>query len=274
MTIKINPYKTKLDQGNAYWMARIAQEVYQKTSEDNQFPDEQKILANLKAEDEKFISVTGADKNSAQGAIVEHEEYICIAFRGTNEVVDWLDNINAFSTKQLFGDFHRGFWNSVEDVWPVLSTKLDLLQKVKKRPLFFTGHSLGGAMATIAAARFVHEDLPFTGVYTFGQPRTMNKETALIFNTECKERYFRFHNNNDIVTRVPARLMGYSHVGTYLYISEEQEIHRESGFWFRFVDAMDGVVASVLDEKPGFDVIRDHDMKDYLAGVCKWDLKD
>ena len=43
----VNPYKTNLDQGNAYWMARISKEVYLKKSDINQMPDEEKILKNL-----------------------------------------------------------------------------------------------------------------------------------------------------------------------------------------------------------------------------------
>ena len=268
----ISPYKTKLDKGNAYWMARLSKEVYLKTSTRSQKPNEKKILKNLRKDDKKFISVTGANKNSAQAALVEHKEYLCMVFRGTDELKDWLDNINAFSTKELFGEFHRGFWNSVEDVWEPIYEKYQDFKKEKKRPLFITGHSLGGAMATIAAAKLVHEDKPFAGVYTFGQPRTMTRDTSLIFNSECGSRFFRFHNNNDFVTRVPARLMGYSHVGTYLYISEERSIHQEAGFWFRFVDYIDGF-KEALKEK-GIDAIEDHKMDRYLEAVEDWHLKD
>ena len=204
--------------------------------------------------------------------MIEHKEFLCMAFRGTNELADWLDNINAFSTKELFGEFHRGFWNSVEDVWQLINDKFRHLQKQKERPLFITGHSLGGAMATIAAAKFVHEDKPFTSVYTFGQPRTLTRETARVFNTECKSRFFRFHNNNDIVTRAPARMMGYSHIGSYLYISEEKEIHQEAGFWFRFVDYFDGALSALKED--GIDAVEDHDMKKYLKAVKKWDLQE
>lgn len=141
----------------------------------------------------------------------------------------------------------------------------------KKRPFFITGHSLGGAMATIAAARFIQQDRPFTSVYTFGQPRALTRDTARIFNIECKDRYFRFHNNNDIVTRVPARVMGYSHIGSYLYISQEQEPNRGSGFWFRFVDYVDGALSAIKEK--GIDAVEDHDMGKYLSAVQKWDLK-
>ncbi|TDF37539.1 lipase family protein [Alteromonadaceae bacterium M269] len=270
--VSVSPYKTRLDKGNAYWMARLSKEVYVKVSEYNQLPDDAKILSRLKQDDTNFLSVFGVDKNSAQAALIEHQDYLCMAFRGTNELADWLDNINAFSTSQLFGEFHRGFWQSVEDVWKPLYDKLGELQKQRKRPLFLTGHSLGGAMATIAAAKLIHEDKPFTSVYTFGQPRALTRKTAQIFNMECKDRLFRFHNNNDIVTRVPARVMGYSHIGSYLYISEEKDITQEAGFWFRFVDCFDGAL-SALKEK-GIDAIEDHDMSKYLEAIENWDLRE
>ncbi len=266
----IAPYTSSLHAGNAYWMARISKEIYRKQSNDNQVPDEEKILANLKAEDDGFVSVSGVDKNTAQGAVIEHENYLCVAFRGTNELRDWLDNVDAFATKELFGEFHRGFWNSVADIWKPLDATCRHLQQQHKRPIFFTGHSLGGAMATVAASRYIHEDKPFTSVYTFGQPRVLGRSTARIFNAESRSRYFRFHNNNDIVTRVPARFMGYSHIGTYLYISEERKIHQESGFWFRFVDYFDGAFDAFMQE--GIDGVEDHSMDKYLEAVAAWDL--
>jgi len=271
MEKKVAPYSTKLHKDTAWWMAKISKLVYTKISVDNQMPDEDEILEELKKIDSDFESVSGFDKNSAQAVIIEHKDFICWAFRGTNELVDWIDNLNAFSIKQLFGEFHKGFWNSVEDIWSGLWEKQNELQNQNKRPLFITGHSLGGAMATIAAARLINEDIPFSAVYTFGQPRAMTRDTSLIFNSECKSRYFRFHNNDDIVTRVPARVMGFSHIGSYLYITNEMEIHREVGFWFRFID---NIPLNLSDLKANFiDGIKDHNMDNYILAVEKWDLK-
>lgn len=266
----IAEYSTGIDRGNAYWMARISKEVYLTKSDTDQRPDEAKILENLTRDDSNFIQVVGADKNSAQGALIEHKKFYCMAFRGTNELADWIDNINAFAVDNLFGKFHRGFWNSVEDIWEPLYSKYVELNKQNKRPLFITGHSLGGAMATIAASRLIHLDLPFTSVYTFGQPRALSRESARIFNAECKSRFYRFHNNNDLVTRVPTRLMGYSHVGTYLYISSEKTIYREPGFWFRFLDIVDGALDAVREK--GIDGVEDHSMDRYLEASIKWDF--
>lgn len=251
-------------------MARMAEAVYMKVDNGTR-PDEEKILQGLKQEDDRFSSVTGFDNKSSQAALVEHNDYICMAFRGTDELEDWLDNIKITATKQLFGHFHLGFWEAVQDIWPPMLACYEEAQKNGSRPLFITGHSLGGAMATIAAAIMMHENKAVASVYTFGQPRTMRPLTSMKFNTKCKNIFFRFHNNNDIVTRIPARIAGYSHVGTYLYISQEETIYEEVGCWFRFLDYVDGAISD-LGEK-GMDMLKDHSMKNYLEAVKKWDFK-
>ena len=270
MEKKIEPYTTGLCSGNAYWMARLSQAVYTKKngSED---PDEEAILKDIQKEDPGFIYVKGANKNSAQAMLVEHKEFLCMAFRGTDEPKDWLDNINAFSVEVLFGSFHRGFWKSVEDVWDKINGEYEKLRTKKKRPLFITGHSLGGAMATIAAARLIHEDKPFISLYTFGQPRSMARDAARIFNVETAGRCHRFQNNEDIVTRIPARLMGYSHVGNCLYIDQDKVIHKDPGFWFRFLDVVEGAVDTII-EKGSLGAIEDHDIQKYMDAVNEWDV--
>jgi triacylglycerol lipase len=253
-------------------MAGIAKAVYMRKAENDTRPDEEGILQKLKQEDDGFIRVTGFDNKSSQAAIVEHNDYICMAFRGTDELEDWLDNIKITATRQLFGSFHLGFWEAVQDIWPPMLARYEEAQKNGSRPLFITGHSLGGAMATIAAAIMMHENKAVAGVYTFGQPRAMRPLTSMKFNAQYKGIFFRFHNNNDIVTRVPAAVGGFRHVGTYLYISEERIIIENAGFWFRFLDYIDGALSHI--KKRGLDMIADHDIDEYLAAVKDWNLGD
>ena len=270
----IHPYTTKLDQVNARTMALLSNLVYKKGPEASQKPDEKGILVELKKQDSGFLSVKGFDKNSAQAMVVGHTGFVAIAFRGTNEIADWLDNLNAFPEKTMFGEFHRGFYRSVEDLWEGPEGIMQQVKEVGKNlPLFITGHSLGGAMASIAAAKRIHEDKPFTSVYTFGQPRAMTRETSRIFNSEAGGRYFRFQNNEDIVTRVPARLMNYSHVGQCLYIDQDKKIHTDPGFWFKFLDTVGGALESIRDAKSIMG-ISDHDINDYLEAVKTWDCED
>lgn len=53
------------------------------------------------------------------------------------------------------------------------------------------------------------------GLYTFGQPRTGDREFARKPDADFEQQTFRYVNNNDIVTRVPFRAMNYSHVGLF-----------------------------------------------------------
>ena len=279
MTRSVSPYKTSIDKDNAYWMARLARAVY--ISKDDNSPDDEAILEDLRAEDPKFQRIEGVSKSSAQAAFVEHEDYLCMTFRGTDTTMndweaarDWIDNLKAFPKQTSFGRFHMGFYQSFEDVWNSLKNAYDLASKKKSRPLFFTGHSLGGAMASIAAAKRVGEDLPFTSTYTFGQPRAMTRKTAQAVNAECLNRFFRFQNNNDIVTRLPARLMGYSHIGTFIYIKEEGDLDHEPGYWLRFLDSMHGIVDYVRDDDSDKSILGDHDMDNYLEAIKEWNTED
>ena len=268
---KVSPNVTTLDAGNAYWMAKLAKAVYCKKSEEETRPDEEKILYDLKEEDKDFLSITGFDKNSAQAMLVEHKDYFCMSFRGTDELADWLDNMDIASTEQACGTFHEGFWESTEDVWDMYSKYKELAAGQEQRPLFITGHSLGGAMATVAAVRLLHENIPFVGLYTFGQPRAMVRKMIPKINAQCKARFFRFQNNNDIVTRMPALLAGYRHGGTQLYISQRRVIYRKTGFWFNLYDHLYGTFKD-FKKSHRFDMISDHDMNEYLEAIQAWNI--
>lgn len=45
-------------------------------------------------------------------------------------------------------------------------------ERNKKRKLYIAGHSLGGALATVAAARLaLEDDMDIAAIYTIGSPR-------------------------------------------------------------------------------------------------------
>ena len=279
----VKPYKSKLDDGAAYWMARIAKAVYQRKAEDDPEPDADKILEELREgdpgrehdlKDPGFEKVITADRHSAQGALILHKYYACIAFRGTDEPNDWLDDLNVICDEIPLGYCHRGFHRSCMDIWePLHSAYLevqaqDRTRRTYPRPLFLTGHSLGGALCTVAASLLIARDEPFMSAYTFGQPRVVTPDTGLKFNVLGKERFFRFQNNNDIVTRTPPRLLGFSHVGSLLYIDEHQVIHNDAGFWYRFLDSVQGAIDSIPVK--GLDAVEDHGMDHYLHAVQSW----
>jgi hypothetical protein len=72
-----------------------------------------------------------------------------------------------------------------------------------------TGHSLGGALALLAAATWVDGE-PVQGVYTYGQPMVGKADFVSSVRRRLLDRYFRFVNDSDVVPRVPP---GYRHSG-------------------------------------------------------------
>ncbi len=69
---------------------------------------------------------------------------------------------------------------------------------LKKKPLFITGHSLGGALATIAAKKISHEG-GIAACYTFGSPRVGNDEWI----AHIKAPIYRLVNAADCVPMLP-----------------------------------------------------------------------
>lgn len=270
---QVQPYHVGLNQGTAYWMARCARAAYFR--KDDGSPDEGAVLADL-GSDNGFQAVVSFHQRGSSAVLIEHSDYFALAFRGTDEPRDWLDNVNAIPTAALFGSFHRGFFRATDRIWPAVLEHYHSRRKELHAPdgipkaLFLTGHSLGGAMATVAASHLIDRDFPFTGVYTFGQPRTMSAKTADVFNIRARGRFYRFQNNNDVVSRVPARVSGYSHVGTYVHIMQNKKIVQEPGFWLQFLDMKAGIVDDIVDGDLA--TFEDHRMEDYLFAISRWDV--
>ncbi|KAF8517176.1 alpha/beta-hydrolase, partial [Hysterangium stoloniferum] len=108
---------------------------------------------------------------------------------------------------------HSGFliaWNSI-----VNDVVFSLEQQLDRHPsysLVITGHSMGGALASLAAMS-IRANYPFlnTTLYTYGQPRTGNDAYSLWVNSELGEHSFRVVHTNDGVPTVTDRT--YRHHG-------------------------------------------------------------
>ena len=91
----------------------------------------------------------------------------------------------------------------------------DLEREQAERNVWFTGHSLGAGMATICASRCKGENKCTNPkeLHTYGTPRVGWPS----YINHIPFKHYRWRNNNDIVTRVPMRWMGYKHHGTCHY---------------------------------------------------------
>lgn len=285
---QFEPYSTQYKPQNAYWLARAARLVYARQADDDPAPNKEAILKELQDWDSGFSEVITFNNKSTQAFVAKHEGggqfghgFVIIAFRGTDEREDWIDNGGLLAVdfprgRSLapVGRVHSGFYKAFLDIWEDKGpndqfTLKEVLkqEEYRKKAFWVTGHSLGGALASLCSFHFAYYDIPFYGTYTYGQPRSCDRQLMRMFNMEAKGRYFRFQNNNDIVSRIPQRLAGYSHVGTFIYIDTDDNLTTDIGFWFQFEDRVDGVKEFLTQLKGG--VFRDHDMSAYIACLEK-----
>ncbi|RCV49205.1 lipase family protein [Marinitenerispora sediminis] len=207
-----------------------------------------------------------------EGFVAASDRMIVVAFRGTEpaELRDWLSDANAAQVPHSArrGRVHSGFAQALDAVYPELHEAVTAA-RTDGQSLWFTGHSLGGALAMLAAARmyFDDPDLLADGVYTFGQPRTCDPELATAYDEAFRGRMFRFVNNNDIVAQLPPEPL-YRHVAAEMYIDSQGRLRdKKASFLGGAADRVRGHTADLF--APGADGVRDHFIKSYLAALGK-----
>ncbi len=137
---------------------------------------------------------------------------VIVSFRGTESRGDWLGNLNMLSTTRPYGTVHRGFLGAFQVVDALLQQQLT---EWNGSSIWLTGHSLGGALATIAAAEWQGR-YPITGVATYGQPAVGKGAFGDFMKRNYGGRFFRYVNDDDIVPRVPPT---YRHVGQLIHFT-------------------------------------------------------
>jgi hypothetical protein len=108
--------------------------------------------------------------------------------------------------------------------------------------VYFTGHSLGAALATISVTRFQG---PKCALYTVGSPRAGDDRFVRAVLEKTK-KVFRFVNCQDIVTQIPPEIPlehYYRHVGEVKYIDRAGAIFDHPSEFHKWVDATAGMVA-------------------------------
>ncbi|MFM7264459.1 MAG: trypsin-like peptidase domain-containing protein [Cyanobium sp.] len=167
-----------------------------------------------------FRDCAFVEARAAQGFVASSDAVVLVSFRGTESTADWLSNLKLVpQSAPGLGRVHAGFWGQFTALQPQLESRLAERQGV---PLVVTGHSLGGAIAVLAAATWAG-NRPLQALYTYGQPAVAQAEAAASIGAALAGRYHRLVNDADIVPRVPP---GYRHVGQLLQFDNQGRVTR------------------------------------------------
>lgn len=159
-------------------------------------------------------------KNNAEmpiGFIARRANDVFIVFRGTKTAKEWIKNFNMGLTDYLvsdYGEVHDGFLQTYSFARDSIIEGLKVLEE--KTRVFVTGHSLGAALATLAAPDIENNMVrKINGIYTFGSPRVGNAKFSISYNKEFGKKSFRIANSSDLVTSIPLPVPLIGFVGGY-----------------------------------------------------------
>ena len=208
-----------------------------------------------------FTTTEFYEKDGAQAYRFMNTTDLVIACRGTqpSEFNDIKADLKAMPVMaETVSRVHRGFKAEVDELWPAITEDINRKANFGKT-LWFCGHSLGAAMATIMASRCTHDEELNSPVelYTFGSPRVGWKKYCNSLNVV----HHRWKNNNDIVTTVPLAIMGYVHHGTQHYLNAYGKYRNPTG-WQMIKDRWRGIWMGLKQGK--VDSFGDHSMTEYI----------
>lgn len=169
-------------------------------------------------------SVEGPRSGLGALVAVDHtRRVIVLAIRGSANVRNWITNLQFTFTG--CGDLAKNckVHNGFGDAWAEISgTVLDAIRATRAaNPTYSvvtTGHSLGGAVATIGAAYIRRVEGVPVDIYSFGSPRAGNDHFAN-FVTAQTGAEFRITHGADPVSRLPPILFGYRHTSPEYWLN-------------------------------------------------------
>jgi triacylglycerol lipase len=160
--------------------------------------------------------------DNTQAYLAQDDASLVVAFRGSqcptslDGFKDWLvTNANNllilpegrigtdFAAAGVGARFHRGFLEALAEIWEPLRAAVQAAIDERERPLWVTGHSLGGAIALLAAWRLQRNFISVHEVVTFGAPMIGNAAAAEALQREFPNRIFRYVDIEDPVPLLP-----------------------------------------------------------------------
>lgn len=215
-------------------------------------------------------ALAGVEEPEAEvfGFVAESRDYIIVVFRGTRTFKDNESDQDLYQVPYPFvrdaGKTHRGFTCIYQSARDRLIRELYKLSPSKR--LLIAGHSLGGAVAVLAALDIVVNTRFHNAIlYTYGSPRVADPVFASRFN-QTVQHSFRIFNIHDIIPTLPAQVypppftkngLCYQHVNRKYPLSFQLNSlavrNHEIVCYFKALSPQDpGFVKGLCNENPGF----------------------
>lgn len=238
---------------NVYRLARTARAVYSRERS-----------ASWPLLESAYPQLIPFERERIYGAVAANETDLVLAFRGSDENREWLHAMACNQIPGPVGRVHEGLAAALDTVWqPIMAAFYDTAALDKR--IWICGHSLGGALATLAAFRLTHEGFQPHFAATFGAPRVLDPAAARAFTTPL----YRVVNSDDLIPDFPwpTLLDTYTHVGELIYLLPSGAIAhpRHNRHLAHKLDRADGIGAPL----PRTSIIDDHFATSYIEKLAR-----
>ncbi|MDF1811090.1 MAG: CHAT domain-containing protein [Verrucomicrobiales bacterium] len=251
--------KSEPDWARAHLLAKVSSWCYE--------AEEEKVKENALIHG--FPEMEIFQSGSTRGVIIANDEVLIVGFRGSKSLQNWLCNLDFKTVDLRYFKMHSGFYRSFESV-RLLVWELMWLHGCKRKKVFLTGHSLGGALAMIAAMQFSEKAEIFTGIYTFGQPAVGDENFVRHFELRYENKFFRIVNRGDFIPRLPpAGSEGYIHAGRTIHPQKSRgEGTEEEGFLSpeKFSELKEEITSK--EQTRGQFLYQPHSLHEYLKRIA------
>lgn len=150
----------------------------------------------------------GKDKFGHRGFVASQKDFSFITFRGSQTTADYLSNAffyqaemseelgikNAMVHKGMGEVYHKNY----QDIMSAISEIIP-----KNKPVYISGHSLGGALANLFAITLQNQGYTIAGIYTAGTPKFANSAVANHIENNLSDVIVGFSIDSDITPMVP-----------------------------------------------------------------------
>ncbi len=195
---------TREDLGKASLMGHLAKAAYPDRdtflSFDSRFhPDQDRIVP---FEGRLFSGFVGSDESMTVVSFCGTSRDMTSVDAALRTVGQWVTNTNFAQTTVNGMRVHSGFYSELDHNFRTLVQAIKKVHRPEKT-LYITGHSAGGAIATLAGQRFATEE-PFEGshaeaVYAFSGPRIGDKAFVNSYPVDL----YRMERGRDLVPHLP-----------------------------------------------------------------------
>ena len=276
--LKFHPHDSAFNRANALYLAHASDVAYQRAPAAS-------ARERLGLDAVAFVNKV----TRTRGFLGVCDTHAVLAFRGSDPVTlpAWVTDavVRLVQREEYAGRVHLGFSSALKRTWDKIARVLDT---VGDKPLFLTGHSMGGALAVLAACRLAKLGLTPVATYTYGSPRVGDPAFCAGYSL----RTYRIVNRMDLVPEMPLasakgllprgsrvtsekilgklhrlaeRMPCYGHVNTLVYIDRDGEIMTDADVEPWHLHAVARAIAT--RGKSFHEGITDHLISNYIRGL-------